>query len=802
MTKHVSVISHDLIDSGTMDPSPTPTQTVFDGTANADTIKEGNADFFIDAGAGNDKITVGNGNDTILGGDGNDRITVGNGNDFIDGGAGNNTFTVGTGHNTIVAGDGANTVLIGDWVHGSGDADITLGNGDNRLTDYGDGNLNLSLGSGNNTLSSGGGNDVITAHGDGVNYIQGGAGNDIITDSDGSASELEGEEGDDTIFANGGDDNIVYGAGDGHDTIDGGAGTDQLTVDGENLKGSWTLAAGTNGHAVLTQNAANGADMVNVEHILFATAGDGDENVTPNSDLINIGDMAGTSVNLVTVDLEGATPDTGDGVVDTINIAGNGTEHVSVSMVNGELVITGLAEKIVIDDFDPNDVVNITGVADVHDTLGSSGPDVNFNGAAISGGAAGSSGSGGSTGSGGTVSDPVNGGTGGDPGTGGTSGDPGTTGDGTVINGTNGADTITADNGNHTIHAMDGNDTITVGNGNNTIDGGDGDKEVDLGTGVNSVTLGNGNDTINLGDWVDGSGAATIHLGDGDNRLSDFGNGDLHLTLGAGNNTISSGGGNDILTATGDGTNYIQGGDGNDVITDGNGSASELEGEDGDDTIIANGGDDNIVYGAGEGHDLIDGGSGTDQLTVDGTNQGGSWTLSALSNGDAILVQNTADAAHQNDNNADLKNVEHILFATAGDGDENVKPNSDHITVDDMTGTAVNLVTIDLAGKNPNASDGQVDTINLMANASEKVTVSLVHGELVITGLAAKVVIEHFDANDVINIEGAGSVVNNVAASQATIHTIDATTATHNAAMDAAAAALAEQANQHAHGMA
>jgi Ca2+-binding RTX toxin-like protein len=797
MTKHVSVISHDLIDSGTMDPSPTPTQTVFDGTANADTIREGNADFFIDAGAGSDRITVGNGNDTILGGDGNDRITVGNGNDFIDGGAGNNTFTVGTGHNTIVAGDGANTVLIGDWVHGSGDADITLGNGDNRLTDYGDGNLNLSLGSGNNTLSSGGGNDVITAHGDGVNYIQGGAGNDIITDSDGSASELEGEEGDDTIFANGGDDNIVYGAGDGHDTVDGGTGTDTLELDGSNTGGSWTLSAEANGHAQLTQNAANGADMVNVEHIEFDTAGDGDETVTPNSDTINIGEMAGTDVKLVTIDLEGSTPNTGDGLVDTVNITGNGSEHITVSLVNGELVINGLAETIVIDDFDKNDIVNISGVADVTNNAGANGPDVNFNGAAANGG-------GGSTGSGGTVSDP---GTGGDTGTGGDNGGGTTAGggvtvDGTVINGTNGADTITADNGNHTIHAMDGNDTITAGNGDNVIDGGAGDKELDLGTGHNTITLGDGNNTINLGDWVNGSGAADITLGNGDNRFTDFGDGDVNMHLGDGNNSISSGGGNDTIIASGVGNDYIQGGDGDDFIQGSDGNDQELEGEGGNDTIFGMGGDDRLVFSAsaginhvGDGMDRIDGGAGNDFLATYGSAHGDHWNLSALSNGHALLMQDDGSV-----NNADLVSVEEIDITTPGEDGVHAS-GRDFINIGDMTGTGVKLVDIDLAGPNLTSGDGQVDTINLVANAGQNVTVSLVHGELVITGLAEKVVIEHFDANDVVNIEGAGHVTNNLAAGQGPIvNNVAAETAAQQAA-DAAMAAHAEALNQAAHHM-
>jgi Ca2+-binding RTX toxin-like protein len=786
-----------------MDPSPTPTQTVFNGTASADTIKEGNSDFFIDAGAGNDRVTVGNGNDTILGGDGSDHITAGNGNDFIDGGAGNNTITVGTGHDTIIAGNGNNTVNLGDWVHGSGAADITLGDGDNRLSDFGNGSLNLSLGTGNNTLSSGGGDDIITVHGNGTNYIQGGDGHDIITDGDGSASELEGEGGDDTIFANGGDDNIVYGAGDGHDTIDGGTGNDTLTVDGSNAGGSWTLSAEANGHTLLTQNASNGADMTNVEHVLFATAGDGDDNVTPNSDVINVGDMTGTGVKLVTIDLEGAAPDTGDGVVDTINLTGDASDHVTVSLVNGELVITGLAEQVVIDDFDSNDIVNVSGVADVTNNAGANGPAVNFNGTTASGG--GGTTGGGDTG-GGTTGGGDGGGTtsGGDTG-GGTTGGGGTIGgDGTVINGTNGADTLTADNSNHTIHAFDGNDTITVGNGDNIIDGGSGDKEIDLGIGHNTITLGDGNNTINLGDWVNGSGAAEITLGNGDNRLSDYGNGDLTLHLGSGDNSISTGGGNDTVIASGVGNDYIQTGDGDDFIQGSNGNDQELEGEGGNDAIFGMGGDDRLVFTAsagtnqiGDGMDRMDGGAGNDFLATYGSAHGDHWTLSALSNGHALLMQDDGSV-----NNTDLVSVEEIDITTPGEDGVHAA-GRDFITVDDMTGTDVKLVDIDLAGPNLTSGDGQVDTVNLVANANEKVTVSLVNGELVITGLAEKVVIEHFDANDIVNIEGAGSVTNNLTAGHGpVVNVLAAAHAAAQSATDTAMANAAEHLNQVAHHMA
>jgi hypothetical protein len=366
--------------------APTAGQTEVVGTDGADTIKEGNGDFFIAGLGGNNKITVGNGHDTVYAGDGNDHITVGNGNDIIDAEGGNNTITVGTGSDTIVAADGNNTLLIGDWVHGSGVDSIYLGNGDNRITDYGNAAVNISVGDGDNSISLGGGNDIVTVTGVGNDYIQTGAGNDTIIGSNGSDQELEGQGGDDTIFAMGGDDRIVYSAsagtnhvGDGMDRIDGGAGNDLLEVYGSATGDHFTLAALSNGHALLMQDngTVNNADLVSVEHIDFTTAGEDGVN-SSGSDNITVEDMTGTAVNLVSIDLAGPSGTSGDGKVDTVNLMGNASETVTVSLVHGELVITGLAAKVTIAHFDANDIVNIQGAGHVIDNVAAGqGPIVN-----------------------------------------------------------------------------------------------------------------------------------------------------------------------------------------------------------------------------------------------------------------------------------------------------------------------------------------------------------------------------------------------------------------------------------------
>ena len=199
-----------------------------------------------------------------------------------------------------------------------------------------------------------------------MNYVQGGDGNDFISFGDGNDTKASGDAGNDTIFMGGGDDEAYYEGGkiDGADTIDGGAGDDTITFDAtvDSQKPGFTgenLTISANGtHALLFEDAHNNVDMVNVEHIEFGTAGDDDEDVFgARPDVVTINDLTGTDVKEISLDLAAANPNTGDGQVDNITVnATAGADHISLSLVNGDLVISGLSEKITIEHFDLNDV--------------------------------------------------------------------------------------------------------------------------------------------------------------------------------------------------------------------------------------------------------------------------------------------------------------------------------------------------------------------------------------------------------------------------------------------------------------
>jgi Ca2+-binding RTX toxin-like protein len=80
---------------------------------------------------------------------------------------------------------------------------------------------------------------------------------------------------------------------------------------------------------------------------------------------------------------------------------------------------------------------------------------------------------------------------------------------------------------------------------------------------------------------------------------------------------------------------------------------------------------------------------------------------------------------------------------------------ADTVTVNDLSGTDVNQVNIDL-GLN-GAGDGQADTIVINAtDGNDVITVANVNGVVTVSGLAAKLTISNFEATDRIVINGFG----------------------------------------------
>jgi Ca2+-binding RTX toxin-like protein len=205
-------------------------------------------------------------------------------------------------------------------------------------------------------------------------------------------------------------------------------------------------------------------------------------------------------------------------------------------------------------------------------------------------------------------------------------------------------------------------------------------------------------------------------------------------------------GGNDTIDASRLGADHINlvldGGAGNDTII-GSGGNDTIIGGTGNDVMRGGAGDDTFVWNPGDGSDTLEGQAGTDTLAFNGANISENITISA-SGSHAEFFRDVANIT------MDTHGVETIDFNALG--------GADTVTVNDMTGTDVKQVNIDLAASiGGSTGDGVDDTIVVNGtNGSDVITLTIENGALVINGLASKVVVEHFDFNDTIHIAGLG----------------------------------------------
>jgi len=192
---------------------------------------------------------------------------------------------------------------------------------------------------------------------------------------------------------------------------------------------------------------------------------------------------------------------------------------------------------------------------------------------------------------------------------------------------------------------------------------------------------------------------------------------------------ISGGDGRDELLG-GSGAETLRGGRGSDVI-DGNG---------GNDRALLGAGDDTFVWDPGDGSDTIDGGAGADTMRFNGADVAEHVDLSA--NGSHLrFFRDVAGIT------MDTVGVERVDFNALG--------GADVVTVNDLTGTDVADVNVNLASTLGGATgDGQADQVVVNAtNGEDAITVNGDTGGVKASGLAATVVIEHSEAaNDRLDV--------------------------------------------------
>ena len=153
------------------------------------------------------------------------------------------------------------------------------------------------------------------------------------------------------------------------------------------------------------------------------------------------------------------------------------------------------------------------------------------------------------------------------------------------------------------------------------------------------------------------------------------------LLGGAGNDTITGGSGNDVLTG-GTGNDTLLGKGGDDVLNGGDGNDT-ITGGAGNDVALMGAGDDTFVWNPSDGSDTVEGQAGSDTMLFNGANVSEQIDISA----NGRRVRFTRDVANIV---MDLNGVEGI--------DVNAFGGADTMTVNDLTGTDLKRVGLDLSG--------------------------------------------------------------------------------------------------------
>jgi predicted lipoprotein with Yx(FWY)xxD motif len=618
------------------------------------------------------------------------------------------------------------------------------------------------------TIGAGAGNDTVLG-GAGAEDLLGGDGNDTV----------DGNGGNDRALLGAGDDVFVWDPGDGSDVVEGEAGADTMRFNGANIAEQVDLSANGNRLRFFRVQANITMDTAGVERVDFNALGGADQ--------VTVNNLTGTDVGAVNVDLASAIGGAqGDGAADRVVVNGTaGNDTIDVSGNASGVAVSGLRTAVAIQHQEPTDELAVNGL----------GGDDHISATALAAG---------------VISLTLDGGAGGDT----IAGSPGVE----LLLGGDGNDTLDGNGGNDRALLGAGDDVFVwdPGDGSDTIEGEAGADTMrfngaNIAERVSLVADGNrlkffrapgnvtmdtagvervdfnalgGPDSISVSDLT-GTDVGTVNLdlaatlgggqgngqadhvivegtNDGDRiRVNNDSSGVVVAGLRAvvairhqepadalavdgveGNDDIAAAGlpaqAIGLVLTGGPGDDELFGGQGDDRLVGGDGNDT-LDGSKGNDLAQMGAGDDTFVWDPGDGSDTVEGEDGSDTMSFIGANIAEKIDVSA--NGDRVRFSRDIGNVTM-----DTAGVEQIDFeALAG---------ADLVTVNDLTGTDLRTLQLDLDGAAPGGGDGEPDRVVLNGtNGDDAIRVFGDAQGVNVKGLAPLVEILHPEgANDRLDI--------------------------------------------------
>ena len=327
----------------------------------------------------------------------------------------------------------------------------------------------------------------------------------------------------------------------------------------------------------------------------------------------------------------------------------------------------------------------------------------------------------------------------------------------TIIGGS-GGDMIFGQSGNDTLLGKGGNDFLFGGSENDVLTGGDGNDQVFGESGDDRMIWNPGDDT-DLFEGGTGTDTAEVNGGGGAEVFTATANGTrvrfdrldpapFSLDIGTTENlVVNMNGGDDLFNATGplsalikitvdggSGNDTIFGSNGNDLLLGGDGN-DFIDGQQGNDTALLGAGNDTFQWDPGDGSDTVEGQDGTDTLLFNGSNGSELFELTA-NGGRALFTRNLGNIV------MDLNDIETVELNTLG--------NADTVTVNDLSGTDVSQINIDLAGTiGGTAGDSQPDTVIVNgSNGEDIVDVFGAGTSVAVVGLSALVSVDNTEGQN------------------------------------------------------